>query len=84
MGTELKPPHVLPCTATELDEAIENSHTHTNKDSLDVIGTAALKDVGTDIGQVPVVGEDGKIPVNILSDELIHQTDVLILDGSTV
>ena len=72
MATELKPPYVIPCTATELDEAIENSHTHPNKTDLDAIGTAALRDVGTDVGQVPVVGEDGKIDPSLTPETYVH------------
>lgn len=55
MLQELHAPHVLDCTGEELDAVISNTHTHDNKADLDAIGTAALRDVGTEIGNVVLV-----------------------------
>lgn len=55
MPQELHAPHVLDCTGEELDAVISNTHTHDNKADLDAIGTAALRDVGTEIGNVVLV-----------------------------
>ena len=82
MAMELKPPHVIPCTVSELDKVIENSHTHTNKDSLDVIGTAALCNTGTGEGNVPVVGSDGKLPDAIMPQSVIVE-DVLTSESTS-
>ena len=66
MATELKQPYVIPCTAAELDEVIENNHMHLNKNDLDAIGTAALLNAGTAAGNVPVIESSGKLPGAII------------------
>lgn len=58
---------------TELEKKAEASHTHVHS-QITGLGTAATKYVGTEKGQIPILGEEGKLDSSVLPAIAINQT----------